>query len=436
MAAWQASPVRATATPLPAVAFAPLPANAPAAPARAPESGAARAHPFAELLRQSRDDGAASLAPDEHSVPTAPADNGNSGVEAAEPASTAPPTTKVRPRYAPAPAPKAGSREQVADAADAAEHANGNANGERDRAGAADDRNTHGVAAPGDGSTAAPIAADGTVRSTTERVDSSLQNDIARPLAADADEAAASAAATTAATSAVSTASRSQVHAGGRSDASDARLSAHAGVVGADADPGASTPALVAALAEATRAADAVPHRSGSEARVEAFATMLGASPSGPTGEVRAATAPTELALPTPIDSPDFGAAFGVQVSVLAKDGVHQAELHLNPAETGPVSIQIAVAGSEARIDFGADLAATRAAIEKSLPELAAALRDAGLTLTGGGVSQHAGERAPSGGDEGSPSSRAGTRSAAASGEAPVLRTVHRVAAGGVDLYA
>ncbi len=198
----------------------------------------------------------------------------------------------------------------------------------------------------------------------------------------------------------------------------------------------ASTPALVAALAEATRAGDAVPHRSGSEARVEALATTLGAGPSSPTGEVRVATAPSEFALPTPIDSPDFGAAFGVQVSVLAKDGVHQAELHLNPAETGPVSIQIAVAGSEARIDFGADLAATRAAIEKSLPELAAALRDAGLTLTGGGVSQHAGERASSGGDEGSPATRAGTRSAAASGEAPALRTVHRVAAGGVDLYA
>ncbi len=143
----------------------------------------------------------------------------------------------------------------------------------------------------------------------------------------------------------------------------DAR-SARADAIGADADRPASAPMLAAALAEATRAADAVPHRSGAEARIDALASTLGASPSSPAGEVRAATAPTELALPTPIDSPDFGAAFGVQVSVLAKDGVQQAELHLNPAETGPVSIQIAVDGSEARIDFGADLAATRAAIE------------------------------------------------------------------------
>ena len=121
---------------------------------------------------------------------------------------------------------------------------------------------------------------------------------------------------------------------------------------------------------------------------------------------------------------------------MLAKDGVQQAELHLNPAETGPVSIQIALDGSEARIDFGADLAATRAAIERSLPELAAALRDAGLTLTGGGVSQHAGGRAPSGDDDGSPAPRAGVRSNAAEGAAPALPRTRRVAAGGVDLYA
>ena len=170
---------------------------------------------------------------------------------------------------------------------------------------------------------------------------------------------------------------------------------------------------LPAAFAEAFRASDAAAHRPGAEARVDALAPAFAAGGSSATGEAPAAAAATELSLPTPIDSPDFGAAFGVQVSVLAKDGVQQAELHLNPTETGPVSIQIALDGNEARIDFGADLAATRAAIERSLPELAAALRDAGFTLTGGGVSQHAGGRAPSG-DDGSPAPRAGVRSNAA----------------------
>ena len=137
----------------------------------------------------------------------------------------------------------------------------------------------------------------------------------------------------------------------------------------------------------------------------------------------------------TPLASPDFAQAFAVQVSVLVQDGVQRAELHLNPAEMGPVSVQIVVDGSAGRIDFGADALATRQAIEAGLPELASALRDAGMTLQGGGVSQHA--RDPN------PDPKSGAASASSRGPwrnddlrlAPVVRQ-HIVAAGGVDLYA
>lgn len=156
------------------------------------------------------------------------------------------------------------------------------------------------------------------------------------------------------------------------------------------------------------------------------------------------ATAATEaaatVAVPVPLDDPQFPRAFGVQVSVLARDGVQQAELHLNPAEMGPVSVQIALEGAQARIDFGADAAPTRALIEQSLPDLAAALREAGLTLAGGGVSQHAGGR-----DARDASSQADARGDGSSARASVnnatteaaARPVRRaVRAGGVDLYA
>ncbi len=79
---------------------------------------------------------------------------------------------------------------------------------------------------------------------------------------------------------------------------------------------------------------------------------------------------------------PRFAQALGTQVSLLARDGVHEAPLQLNPAEMGPVSVQIVLDGTQARVEFGADMARTREVIERSLPELAAALRDAGLTLT------------------------------------------------------
>jgi len=168
---------------------------------------------------------------------------------------------------------------------------------------------------------------------------------------------------------------------------------------------------------------------------VEAPGPAQGAS--GPAGAPLEMPTPT-ASVPVPLDAPDFGHAFGVQVSVLAREGVHKAELHLNPAEMGPVSVQIALDGERARIDFGAQAAATRAAIEASLPELAAALRDAGLTLAGGGVSQGFGQRggAPRDGNAGErgdgPSGRVDAGAAAPA--RPAWRG--RARAGGVDLYA
>lgn len=93
----------------------------------------------------------------------------------------------------------------------------------------------------------------------------------------------------------------------------------------------------------------------------------------------------------TAIDEPGFGAAIGTQVALWVRDGVQEARLQLHPAELGPVTVQIALEGQAAHVDFTAAVAATRDSIEQSLPALAAALREAGFTLTGGGVSSQAG---------------------------------------------
>jgi flagellar hook-length control protein FliK len=192
---------------------------------------------------------------------------------------------------------------------------------------------------------------------------------------------------------------------------------------------------LASALGDVVRAAESASSRTSRPADASVAPLVAGSVASAP-GEVRDAAAPaTPLTLATPIDSPDFAAALGVQVSVLARDGVQHAELHLHPVETGPVSIRIEVDGTNARIDFGADLAATRHAIEQGLPELASALRDAGLTLAGGGVSQHAGSR-PRGGDDGADGAHAQAPVAATLPVTAPARALRRIAAGGVDLYA
>jgi flagellar hook-length control protein FliK len=109
----------------------------------------------------------------------------------------------------------------------------------------------------------------------------------------------------------------------------------------------------------------------------------------------RAADAATTTAhVAAPIDSPAFAPTLATQVRWWAQDGVQQAQLTLNPAEMGPVAVRIVVLdGREARIDFSADFAATRSAIEAALPVLAAALDDSGLKLAGGGVHDGSAQR-------------------------------------------
>lgn len=184
--------------------------------------------------------------------------------------------------------------------------------------------------------------------------------------------------------------------------------------------------ALAAVRSGSTDAATATP----------SIAATTATSATSATASTAAAGAPAQVELPVPLDDPQFPRAFGVRVSVLARDGVQRAELHLNPAEMGPVSVQIVMEGTQARIDFGADAAQTRALIERSLPELAAALREAGLTLAGGGVSQHAGQGREPGAPAASTSDVTNRTEARpeATGEPRVLRRT--VTAGGVDLYA
>ena len=62
-----------------------------------------------------------------------------------------------------------------------------------------------------------------------------------------------------------------------------------------------------------------------------------------------------EHTLHTPLHSPGFAPALGAQLTLLIKDGVTAARLHLNPAEMGPISVQIQLDGSQARIEMAAE---------------------------------------------------------------------------------
>lgn len=170
-------------------------------------------------------------------------------------------------------------------------------------------------------------------------------------------------------------------------------------------------------------------------------APLSAASPTGAASATNPAGGmpPAGYALGTPVDSPDFPQAMATQISYFVREGIQQAQLHLNPAEMGPVSVQIALNGQQAQVDFAAASSATRAAIENSLSDLAASLQSAGFTLTGGGVSQQSQQSSQQGSGQAGADARldrgngqGDTPEAAAT--TPVLH--HRHGAGGLDLYA
>ncbi|MGQ3052727.1 MAG: flagellar hook-length control protein FliK [Roseateles sp.] len=137
--------------------------------------------------------------------------------------------------------------------------------------------------------------------------------------------------------------------------------------------------------------------------------SSLDASPPGfaaalaqalPTAAVAAAPLSASGQVQAPVHSSAFAPELGARISLLAVDGVQQAELQLNPAEMGPVSVQIVVDGSQAHVSFHAAEAETRQALEQSLADLAAALQGQGLTLSGGGVFQQASRDANQGAED------------------------------------
>lgn len=176
---------------------------------------------------------------------------------------------------------------------------------------------------------------------------------------------------------------------GAASNAADAAESAGTTTIA----PAADGSPFATALAEVSGAGRSGPAHE--LARVEP-AQVAQATPAIERAQVSAAanaTTPVIAAtLAEPLGSPDFAQALGARVAVFARDGIEHARLNIHPAEMGPIAVQIALDGTQLRVDFRAEVATTRQALEQSLPALASALSEAGLTLSGGGVFQHARE--------------------------------------------
>lgn len=214
-------------------------------------------------------------------------------------------------------------------------------------------------------------------------------------------------------------------------------------------------PSDAAAISQAKTAADSVidgkAAASFSSAMHSAMGDSLPAAPLAPalaaaagnaslnSAGQPASTAPARLDIAAHLESPLFAPEMAARLSVLAADGLQQAELHLNPADMGPVSVQIVLDGQQAQVSFHAEHSETRAVLESSLPELAGALREQGLTLSGGGVFQQSAQQQRQQQAEAErQASRSGpdTAGAIVGSEQPVAAVTPHRQRGVLDLYA
>ncbi|EPC04531.1 hypothetical protein L861_04200 [Litchfieldella anticariensis FP35 = DSM 16096] len=93
--------------------------------------------------------------------------------------------------------------------------------------------------------------------------------------------------------------------------------------------------------------------------------------------------------LPAPMTSPQWSQQLGQQLIGLHQRGGQQIELHLNPAELGPLSVSLKVTEHGAQAQFLSAHAQVRTAIEQAIPQLREALEEQGISLGEAMVGEH-----------------------------------------------
>lgn len=98
----------------------------------------------------------------------------------------------------------------------------------------------------------------------------------------------------------------------------------------------------------------------------------------------------TQATIATPVNQPQWADDFSQKVTWLATQRTQSAELHLNPAQLGPLEVSLKLNGDHATVQFTSAHAAVRDAIEQSIPRLRDMLADSGISLGNTTVSDQA----------------------------------------------
>ncbi|MFW5451289.1 MAG: flagellar hook-length control protein FliK [Methylophagaceae bacterium] len=123
------------------------------------------------------------------------------------------------------------------------------------------------------------------------------------------------------------------------------------------------------------------------------LASLVNGQATSHSARVVTAEAPTLDLHPTVL-SKAWSRVLSSRVIWMAKEGIQQASLKLNPASLGPVEVKVTMTNEQATVTFTAHHAATRDALEQALPRLRESFLENGLELAHSDVSQQSSEEA------------------------------------------
>ena len=138
------------------------------------------------------------------------------------------------------------------------------------------------------------------------------------------------------------------------------------------------------------RKAEPLQLRAAPERHVSGLVTALtqGIASAAATTAVQATTAGQPvLAMQPAMQSEAWGRILSSRVVWMAREGIQQAELRLNPANLGPVDVKLHMNNEQANVTFIAQNAATRDALEQALPRLRESFQENGMDLANANVS-------------------------------------------------
>ena len=139
-------------------------------------------------------------------------------------------------------------------------------------------------------------------------------------------------------------------------------------------------------------------------------------------------TTATQLNLSLPADKANWAQPLADRISMLIKNGSHNAELRLSPPHLGRLEIQLSMNGDQASIVLSTSNPEIREALTQTLPRLDALLQNSGLKLADSQVTDHGSNPTPK------PSFSGGSADVAESGEP--TPTPRALTIGLIDTYA